>query len=231
MKKILFTIFIFVLLFNCTVLCGKNNKGKKNQVKNDVRKKRMLEKKARAKAVIRNAKARTKAAMRDANAPEALARKVKMERRRGARRFKDRNKIREIKRREMLAAQRDPNRAGGKLSRGKGALKRGEAVEKQATKETAKHRKRLAKLKRIRELAVKQGDEKTIARVNKILQKELRRHRRKQMHLRQIGPRAGAPTPRGALDEGTRRRSMEKRVDKQKILELKKKKAKLQERE
>ncbi|MFC1675972.1 hypothetical protein ACFL3G_02785 [Planctomycetota bacterium] len=232
MKKILFTIFIFVLLFNCAVLCGKNNSGKnnkgnRNQDKNDVRKKRMLEKKIR-----------TMAAMRDANDPEALSRKRKMERKRSTRQLKERGKMRQAQRTKRIASQSDPNMAARGF--GRKDIEAMRRTQKQANKEMIKHRKRLAKLGRIRELAVDQADEKTIARVNQMLQKEARRHDRKLMHIRQIRDRAGKSSPRGPQDsrlgagakgpQGSRK-GMKKRADKEEILELKKKKAKLKKNE
>ncbi len=184
MKKSLFTIFIFVLVFNSAVLIGKNDKDKKNKGKNDVRKKRMVEKKTRSMA-----------AMRDANSSESLARKQKMGKKRRARQLKERGKMQQARRMKRIASQSDPNTAARGF--GKKDIESMMRTQKQANKEMVKHRKRLAKLGRIRELAVEQADEKTIARVDEMLRKEDQRHRRKQMHIRQIRGRAGRPSPRG----------------------------------
>lgn len=50
--------------------------------------------------------------------------------------------------------------------------KGGPDIEKQMQKEEAKHRTRVAKLERIRELLAEKNDEKGVARVDRILAKE-----------------------------------------------------------
>ena len=52
-----------------------------------------------------------------------------------------------------------------------------------AVKESGKHQRRLARLKRIRELAVESGNEKTVERVDKLLEKENQRFSRKMRKI------------------------------------------------
>lgn len=60
-----------------------------------------------------------------------------------------------------------------------------QAVEKQMVHEEAKHRKRIARLKRIQELATEEKDTKTAERVAKLLEKELQRHNRKRQRIQE----------------------------------------------
>jgi len=84
--------------------------------------------------------------------------------------------------------------------KGKGAEKQLQAFEKQLRHEQAKHMERAARLTRIRELAVQKGDAETIARVDKLIQKEQQVYDRKLQHL-QGQPRATqqGPTTVGAV--------------------------------
>jgi len=80
--------------------------------------------------------------------------------------------------------------------KGKGAEQQAKAFQKQLQHEQAKHMERVARLNRIRELAVKKGDNETVARVDKLIAKEQEVFGRKQVRL-QGQPRATLP-PAGA---------------------------------
>jgi len=104
----------------------------------------------------------------DANEPGGQG-KEKRVRRRELRemRRKERQKIREIK------------------GKGKEHQQQLKAFEAQMLHEEAKHRRRIARLKRIRELAVEENDTKTVKRVAKLLEMELLRHNRKRQHMQE----------------------------------------------
>jgi hypothetical protein len=80
--------------------------------------------------------------------------------------------------------------------KGKGAEQQAKAFQKQLQQEQAKHMERVARLNRIRELALKQGDTTTVARVDKLIAKEQEVFGRKQVRI-QGQPRATLP-PTGA---------------------------------
>lgn len=61
-------------------------------------------------------------------------------------------------------------------AKGKEHQQQMKALEKQWTHEEAKHRRRVARLNRIRELAAEEGDTKTLERVDQLLQKEQQRY-------------------------------------------------------
>ena len=60
-----------------------------------------------------------------------------------------------------------------------------EAMEKQITQEQAKHNNRLARLRRIRQLAQEQGKNETVERIDKLLEKEQKRFDGKQKRFQQ----------------------------------------------
>ena len=82
-------------------------------------------------------------------------------------RRKERQKIREIK------------------GKGKGHQQQLKAFEAQMVHEEAKHRRRIARLKRIRELAAEENDTKTVERVAKLLEMELLRYNRKRQRMQE----------------------------------------------
>jgi hypothetical protein len=86
--------------------------------------------------------------------------------------------------------------------KGKGREQQAQAFQKQQQKEQAKHMERVARLNRIRELAVKKGDTETVARVDKLIAKEQEVYGRKQGKM-QGQPRA-VPTV-GPNDVGARK--------------------------
>ena len=67
---------------------------------------------------------------------------------------------------------------------GKGTTQKFKAAEKQIAREKAKHLRRLVWMKRIRELALEEGNEDVVKRVDMLRQKEMRRHEHKRGILR-----------------------------------------------
>jgi hypothetical protein len=65
-----------------------------------------------------------------------------------------------------------------------GLAKQGEAIDVQLAKTEAKHRERVARLERMKDLMKEQGDEKGVARIEKLLAKEDARYERKMTRLR-----------------------------------------------
>jgi len=78
------------------------------------------------------------------------------------------------------------------------------ALDKQMVREKAKHLRSMARLKRIRELAVKKGDTKVVERVDKLMAKaqqinsgkQKRMQKRKQTILQLSKPKSGADMPK-----------------------------------
>ena len=64
-------------------------------------------------------------------------------------------------------------------AKGKGHQQQLTAVDKQLRHEQAKHMRRAARLARLRELANAKGDAETVARINKLTQREQQRYERK----------------------------------------------------
>ena len=58
-----------------------------------------------------------------------------------------------------------------------------QAISEKMAKEVAKHRKRVARLNRIRQLALEQGETKTVERVDSMLRKENQRHSKKSSKI------------------------------------------------
>jgi hypothetical protein len=88
--------------------------------------------------------------------------------------------------------------------KGKGHEQQSQALQKQLQREQAKHMERVARLSRIRELAVKKGDNDTVARVDKLIAKEQDVYSRKLQQVegqnratQQLGPQPGAAAKQG----------------------------------
>lgn len=79
--------------------------------------------------------------------------------------------------------------------KGKSQEKQAQALQKQQQHEQAKHMERVAKLNRIRELAVKKGDTEMVARVDKLIAKEQEVYARKQGRGPGQGRAAGTAGP------------------------------------
>jgi len=80
-------------------------------------------------------------------------------------------------------------------AKGKGQQQRLEAFQKQLLQERDKHMARQARLARIRELAVKKGDNEMVARVDKLIAKEnsLFDRKSKRLQQRSTGAEQGGP--------------------------------------
>jgi len=101
------------------------------------------------------------------------------------------------KRQETAKKAKEPNQPAGKAKKGKGeAVEKDvgkgkghqqqlKALETQLVHEEAKHRRRVARLHRIRELAIGENDTKTIERVEKLIEKEQQRYVRKQQRMQE----------------------------------------------
>ncbi|MHC4574781.1 MAG: hypothetical protein ACYS76_11745 [Planctomycetota bacterium] len=96
-------------------------------------------------------------------------------------------RMREKRRAEMeeAARTRDANKAGG-LAKGKEHQQQMQQLQNQMAREQHKHMERLAKLKRIQELARQTDSKDTLARAQKLMQKEQRRFslKRQRMDMR-----------------------------------------------
>jgi len=164
MKKALLALLImFVLLWNCGTVVAKN----------EAKEKKRRGPRKHAARVDR----RTKARRVDVNEPgDREQRRLEMLKRRRAQ-----LKMREArgKGKERLKGRPDLRPPVEELAKGKEHQQQLKAFEAQMAKEVAKHRRRLARLKRIRELAVEDNNTKTVERVDKLLRKEQMRYRRK----------------------------------------------------
>lgn len=93
--------------------------------------------------------------------------------------------------------------------------RRGSQFDKQFSMELQKHRQRLAKLDRIRELTAAKGDEKALERIDSLIEKENVRHNRKRrqigMHREGIDPNeVGDPNRKGRERPRTRHEGTER---------------------
>jgi hypothetical protein len=94
--------------------------------------------------------------------------------------------------------------------KGKGQEQQALALQKQLQHEQAKHMERMARLNRIRELAVQKGDAEAIARVDKLIAQEKEVFTRKQQRIQgqprataPAGPETAPPTVVGPNDAGS----------------------------
>jgi hypothetical protein len=78
--------------------------------------------------------------------------------------------------RARIRTERGANEQLADIGSGKRHVQQLEAVSKQIVHENAKHRERLAKLNRIRELAEQSGDTKTVERVDNLIEKQKQRY-------------------------------------------------------
>ncbi len=86
--------------------------------------------------------------------------------------------------------------------KGKGQEKQAQALQKQQQHEQAKHMERVAKLNRLKELALKKGDTEMAAHVDKLIAKE------NEVYIRKQGKGPGLPRAAGAAgpnDVGARK--------------------------
>jgi len=87
--------------------------------------------------------------------------------------------------------------------KGKGQEQQAKAFQKQQQHEQAKHLERVAKLNRLKELAVKKGDTEMVARVDKLIAKENEVYTRKQGKI--LGQPRAVPSVTGPNDVGARK--------------------------
>jgi hypothetical protein len=97
---------------------------------------------------------------------------------------------------------------------GKGTTQKFKAAQKQIAREKAKHLRRLVWMKRIRELALEEGNEDVVKRVDMLRQKEMKRHEHKRgiMRMRRSKLMRGGEQNAPARDVGRKgRRDIRKR--------------------
>lgn len=191
MKKILFILFVVLtLLWSCSTVLAKGG-GRQRTTQG---------KPKHAKTVHKE----TGRQQADANKPPAQSKgKQTRQQKRQQTQTRQQQKSREITRKGKAKpeAAQDVNKPSGKFIKGKAERKvKAQSVEKQIGKEhqqqlkaiqrqmaheQAKHRRRLARLNRIRELAAKEGLTETVERVDKLLEKEQQRYDRKHQRIQQ----------------------------------------------
>ena len=166
MKKILFSALIaLVLLWNCGAVFAQG-RGEGRGARGEDKQTKKVQKKGRG---------------RQTDAYERSEQK-QLEMRR-----KDRLKMREMRRKGKEKSKVGEDKGKGKRKgkgKGKGLKEQLETLEMETTKEKAKHLRRLAWMKRIRELAVEGGSTDIVKRVGDLRRKELLRHEHKQQILR-----------------------------------------------
>jgi hypothetical protein len=168
---------------------------------------------------------RRKAQQADANEPrgqvEAAQAQEERERERRERRRQELMRLRKVRlqERERARLAGDVNRPEAEPGKGKEHQQQLAAMRAKIERERAKHLERTAKLERIRELAVAEESSETIARVDKLMQKErqryTRKHRRMEMQMRTLmrttGRKPGAPAPdEKRLKQQKRREALER---------------------
>ncbi len=114
------------------------------------------------------------------------------------------------KQREMRRKERQKIR----VTRGKGHQQQLKSLKTQMVHEEAKHRRRIARLKRIRELAAEENDTKTVERVAKLLEMELLRHNRKRQRMQEREQKALQLAEKSLSEEA--QRVIKKDTDKKK---------------
>ena len=90
-------------------------------------------------------------------------------------------------------------------AKGKGHEQQAKALQKQQQREQAKHMERVARLNRLRELAVKKGDTEMAARVDKLIAKENEVYGRKQGKMLGQPRTTGLEKAAGPNDVGARK--------------------------
>ena len=202
MKKALFSVVVLVLLWNCgTVFTQEEGKGRGTD-EQDKQKRRAQEIGRGWQSDANELRSRVEAGRERIRGRKREQRQMRRE---------ELLRIREMGRRER--AGQDVNQPSGKLGKDKDYQQRLKALQTQMAHEEAKHLRRIARLKRIRELAV--GEASTIGRVDKLMQKEQLRYDRKQQHMRVRMRMLTHMQERGpkALRPGERRASERSRTD------------------
>lgn len=157
MKKGLLTFFIvLVLVWSCgTVFAQGKGKGAGGQGKRTEK----LQRKHKSRQV-------------EANEPGGQGKEKRV------RRQEHRRELQEMRRKERQKIRVT-------RGKGKGHQQQLKSLKTQMVHEEAKHRRRIARLKRILELAAEENDTKTVERVAKLLEMELLRHNRKRQHMQE----------------------------------------------
>ncbi len=101
-----------------------------------------------------------------------------------------------------------------RVTRGKGHQQQLKSLKTQMVHEEAKHRRRIARLNRIRELAAEENDTKTVERVAKLLEMELLRHNRKRQRMQEREQKALQLAEKNLSEEA--QRVIKKDTDKKK---------------
>ncbi len=200
MKKVLLSLFIvLVLSWACGMVFAKGEgKGKSAR--------------GRGKAVSK-IEEKKKARQANANEPGGQS-KGKQDRKRRQRPIpeQERRQLHEKMRQRMRETRRkgegksEAAVSGKEAGKGRDHRQQLEAFKAQMVHEGAKHRRRLVRLKRIRELAVQAGNTKAVERVDKLLRKEYQRYGRKQqrMSTRAARPRIRGPRGKSLSEEGVK---------------------------
>lgn len=159
MKKVLLSLLIvLVLVWNCSEVSAQD-KGK-----------------AKGPGGQEKAKRERKSRQADANEPSEQGKEKRV-------RGRVPERVRELVQRKKHRKERQKIRV--MRGKGKGHQQQLKALKAQMVHEEVKHRRRIARLKRIRELAAKENDTKTVERVIKLLKMELRRHERKRQRMQE----------------------------------------------
>lgn len=157
MKKVLLTVLIIIAVFWSYSVSSAKGEGAGGQENKPSEK------------FQREGRAKGKAAEKDSNNID----KSKMDE--GAGKDRSRGEAAE----EVVSKGKEKGKAKEDVAaRGKEHQQQMKALEKQLMHEEAKHRRRVARLNRIRELAAEQGDTKTLERVDKLLKMEQHRYTR-----------------------------------------------------
>jgi hypothetical protein len=123
----------------------------------------------------------TKRAEKEAGDSNVVLNRMERNREREAKALKDKVEEKKgLKEKGAAEAEEKGKEAVGKMGRGKEHQQQLQAKDKQLMHEKSKHLKRAARLNRIRELAEKKGDTKTVQRVDELLKKEKERFSTKQ---------------------------------------------------
>jgi hypothetical protein len=188
MKTVIFSVFIMLALsWGCgTALAEGEGKGKEGG--------------GSGQSVSGEIEKKEKGNQADAGDPNRQERPIRI-RQRG--RFQDRGEVRKEQRDKIREARHETPQEG--TAKGKGHQQQLKAVEGQMNHEEAKHRSRIARLNRIRQLAEQDGKTETVERVDKLLEKEQRgyEHRlqlmteKKQKVLQLSEKAAGKETHKG----------------------------------
>lgn len=136
----------------------------------------------------------------DPNAPDRLSKARRLRSQRRQNKSEVERSVENYPRRSKAPGRR------GRSAKAEGIRRQAGALQVQLPRELAKHRWRVARLERIRELALKENATKTIERANDLLRKERLRYRNKLRDLRREKRRLRPPRPgRSTIDKNGKR--------------------------